>query len=208
MSKLNIQGIGSKEYDYDTMEISLSFRYSGKNAAESIKHVNEQCEEFLGIIKDAGIAIDSVRITDDGVYAYDYSDVHEVNASRKLEFIIPFNMEFANYIRELVVEKKYDVEIKTENTLSNIEEVRKELLKFAIEDSKEKAGYVAELMGQKIVGIESIETSEQQREKNKMWLCCEQERGFADRRKSVLSDELKSPSTVMKETVDIVWILE
>ena len=59
-------------------------------------------------------------------------------------------MEFANYIRELVVDKKYDVEISTENKLSNIEEVRKELLKLAIEDSKEKAGYVAELMGQKI----------------------------------------------------------
>ncbi len=117
-------------------------------------------------------------------------------------------MKFANYIRELVVDKKYDVEISTENKLSNIEEVRKELLKLAIEDSKEKAGYVAELMGQKIVGIESIETSEQQREKNKMWLQCEQERGIAVKRDSVLSDSLKAPSTVEKETVDIVWILE
>ena len=47
MSKLNIQGIGSKEYDYDTTEITLSFRYRGKNSAESVKHVKEQCEEFL-----------------------------------------------------------------------------------------------------------------------------------------------------------------
>ena len=42
MSKLNIQGIGSKEYDYDTTEITLSFRYRGKNSAESVKHVKEQ----------------------------------------------------------------------------------------------------------------------------------------------------------------------
>ncbi len=208
MSKLNIQGIGSKEYDYDTTEITLSFRYRGKNSAESVKHVKEQCEEFLVLIKETGIDIESIRISDDSISQNYYSQNFEVIATRSLQFIIPFDMEFANYIRELVVDKKYDVEISTENKLSNIEEVRKELLKLAIEDSKEKAGYVAELMGQKIVGIESIETSEQQREKNKMWLQCEQERGIAVKRDSVLSDSLKAPSTVEKETVDIVWILE
>ena len=208
MSKLNIQGIGSKEYDYDTTEITLSFRYRGKNSVESVKHVKEQCEEFLVLIREAGIDIESIRISDDSVSQNYYSQNFEVIATRSLQFIIPFNMEFANYIREIVADKKYDVEISTENKLSNIEEVRKELLKLAIEDSKEKAGYVAELMGQKIVGIESIETSEQQREKNKMWLQCEQERGIAVKRDSVLSDSLKAPSTVEKETVDIVWILE
>lgn len=208
MGKLKITGKASHEYSFDLVAITIRFQVHEHTAAEAMTKVLAQCEEFLSLMHDEGIAPDKIRIGDNSVeQEYDDKEL-DVCATREIILRVPFDMTFANYVMTLVQEKKYDVDINTDYQLSNRVQIHNDLIKEAIKDSKEKASFIAEEMGQKIVGIDSVEIGDRY-DSYMDYMCCEQERP----RRACYgalphSNKLQSPVTEEYESVEVVWLIE
>ena len=117
-------------------------------------------------------------------------------------------MDLANYIRYLIEENEFDADIETDYCFSNQEEIREELIKMALEDSKMKANDIAQMMGQKLVGIDSVVVGEERLRtleypaSKKERSCCE---SCYD---EMLSRRVKAPTTNRSESVEVVWLIE
>lgn len=208
MGKLTITGKASHEYSYDLMEITVRFQAHEQTSAASMEKVLAQCEEFLSLMHEEGISADSIRIGDNSVdQEYDDKEL-DVCTTREVKMRLPFDMEFTNYIMSLLQEKQFDVDIDTEYLLSRKIEIHNSLIKEAIEDSKSKASFIVDAMGQKLIGIDSVEI-EQHYGSRIDYMCCEEERP----RRACFgalphSNKLKSPVTEEYESVEVVWLIE
>ena len=78
-----------------------------------------------------------------------------MNAKRRLEIRIPFNMSVINRIRQIVDENEYSIEFSLNYEMSNESEIREKLIKEALLDSKKKAEELAATLGLKVVDVES-----------------------------------------------------
>lgn len=209
MGKLTIEGKATKEYEYDVMEITVRFQVHEKSSADAIEKVTSQCEECLSLLSEQGIAMDNIRIGEDSV-GQEYDD-HELDvcATREIVMRLPFDVSFSNCFMELIREKGYEVDLDIEPRMSKHSEIRNELLKLAIEDSKAKALFIADAMDQKISGIDSVHIGDRYGSSQLDWMCCEQKRGFlAAPKRLQLSNKLKAPTTTETATVEVVWIIE
>ncbi len=209
MGKLKITGKASHEYAYDVAEITVRFQVHEKNAAEAMAKVLAQCEEFLSIIHEEGIAPDNIRIGDNSVeQEYDDQEL-DVCATREIKLRVPFDMQFANYVMAMVQEKKYDVDIDTDYYLSNRVQIHNVLIKEAIKDSKDKASFIAEEMGQKIIGIDSVEIGDRY-DSYMDYVCCEERsRSHAPCYGALPhSNKLQSPVTEESASVSVDWLIE
>ena len=139
MGKLTIEGKASREFQYDLMEISLKFWAKEGSTTAALKKITQQSEEFLAIMDSTGIKIEEFRIRKDSVENEKYSDKFSVKGERELSICIPFNMDFLNYIRDIIQKKAFDAEIDTTYKFSDIEKIHKELIRMALLDAKEKA---------------------------------------------------------------------
>ena len=87
--------------------------------------------------------------------------------------------------------------------ISNENELRDDLIRAAIEDSKKKAELACSVTGQRIIGIKKIDLGETEdyyyRDKLHLVLKEGSER---------LSDKLQSPTTTLDESVMVVWEIQ
>ena len=153
MGKLTIEGRASKKYDYDQMSVSVTFHSRMSTTSQALKNVMRQSELFLEKLDAAGIAPENVQIGKDSTEEESYHEPYTVRANRELKISTAFSMDFANYIRYLIEENELDAEIETNYAFSNQEAIRAELIRLALEDSKAKAGDIAQTMGQKLLII-------------------------------------------------------
>lgn len=211
MGKLTIEGKASKKYSYDLMEVSVTFRSQEEKTAQALKTVMSQSETFLAELEAAGIALETVQIGKDETSEDSYQRPCRVRAKRELRLCVPFNMDFANYIRFLVEKNALDADIETTYEFSNLGKIHEELIKLALEDSKTKAAYIAQSMGQKLVGVDSVVIGEN---KIRPLVYPAMERsevdsdGQYDQLSSLLSKRVKAPNADQSETVEVVWLIE
>lgn len=208
MGKLKIEGKATKEYEYDLMEITVRFQVHEESSAKAISKVTAQCEECLSILNERGVSMENIRIGDDSVeQEYDDHEL-EVCATREIVIRLPFDTGFSNYFMEIIREKEYEVDIDITPLLSKASEIRNELLKMALDDSKSKASFIAEAMEQKITGIDSVEIGDRYTDYGMDYMCCEQEYDIAAPSNLYLSNQLKAPTTKESASVEVVWIIE
>lgn len=209
MGKLTIEGVATKEYEYDVMEITVRFQVHEKTSAAAIRKVTRQCEECLSIFEEQGISMSNIRIGEDSVEQEYEEHALDVCATREVVMRLPFDVSFSNYFMEMIEKKGYEVELDINPLMSNNSEIRNDLLKLAIEDSKSKASFIASAMNQKIIGIDSVEIGASYGSSKMDWMCCEQERGYFVAPKILrLSNKLMAPTTTESATVEVVWIIE
>lgn len=135
-----------------------------------------------------------------------YSDDElKVHAPREMKIRLRFDMAFVNGLMDMIREEDFAVDLDCDYHLTNRAELHTELMKEAIEDSKKKAEIIAEIMGQKIIGIDSVEHD---RHSDMEWMCCEQERGIVYTGATPLSCQLEAPLTNESETISVVWLIE
>lgn len=207
MGKLSIVGKATHEYPYDTVEVTVSFEVHENSTSAALEKVLNQCEDFLAVMHKDGISMDSIRIGNDSV-EQDYDDnKSDVCATREIKMRVPFNMEFKNHIMTLIQDKHYDVDIDTDYSISNITEIHNNLIKEAIEDSKQKAKFIAESMGQKIIGVDSVKIGEHYDDRID-WMVCEQERSLCSSKSLNYSNMIQSPVKKESESVEVVWLIE
>lgn len=211
MGKLTIEGRASKNYAYDQMNVSVTFHSRMKTASQALKTVMQQSELFLEKLDAAGIAPESVRIGKDSTEEETYQKPYNVLAKRELKIETAFSMDFANYIRHLVEENELDAEIKTDYSFSDQEKIRAELIRLALEDSKTKASDIAQTMGQKLIGIESVVVGND-RVKPLVYPASRRGKecgeGYYDEMLMMLSRRVQAPTTDRSESVEVVWLIE
>ena len=207
MGKLKIRGKAAHEYESDLIELVIEFQAHEATAAESIKKALAQCESFLSFLKEEKIDINTIRIESDKV-EQDFDDEKpDVCASRGIKLRFPFDMAFTNYIMTTIQEKKYSADVSIDYLLSDRFRINNELIKEAINDSKEKATFIASAMGQTIVGIDSVTIED--RYDNRMDYMCEERGRFVRPLKAFRhSNMLQAPVTEESAAVEVVWIIE
>lgn len=211
MGKLTIEGKASREFQYDLMEISLKFWAKEGSTTAALKKITQQSEEFLAIMDSTGIKIEEFRIRKDSVENEKYSDKFSVKGERELSICIPFNMDFLNYIRDIIQKKAFDAEIDTTYKFSDIEKIHKELIRMALLDAKEKAECIAQTMGQKVMGVQSVVIGESRLKSlisrsNKT--ATEESMDCYDSLLNILSRRVQAPVTTESETVQVEWLIE
>ena len=207
MGKLSIVGKATHEYDYDTVEVTVRFQVHENSTSAALEKVLNQCEDFLAVMHKDGVSMDNIRIGDDYV-KQEYSDKKfNVCAKREIKMRVPFNMEFKNHIMTLIQDKHYDVDIDTNYIISNITEIHNNLIKEAIEDSRQKATFIAESMGQKLIGVRSVKIGEHYDDRID-WMVCEQERSLCSSKSLNYSNMIQSPVKKESESVEVVWLIE
>lgn len=130
-----------------------------------------------------------------------------MNAKRRLEIRIPFNMSVINRIRQIVDENEYSIEFSLNHEMSNESEIREELIKEALLDSKKKAEELAATLGLKVVGVESLKTYNKS---GKIYVA--KDRMAVPARLEVpqflRSNKLQAKEEKLSETIEVVWTIE
>lgn len=209
MGKLMITGKAEREVCYDVVELTVTFCNDDKNSSDAIDTVIRQSEKFLSIIASKGADVSKIRMDDDSLERSSrYDDKRRSSARRSFCLCTAFDMKFINSISQIIRDENFNAEIKYEYILTNKNEIHKELLKEALDDSRKKAEMIATAVGEKIVGIEEMKL-----DNIKAYIrqhMEERELSFVDyyQSETSCSDELSSPITIETETVNVTWIIE
>ena len=92
MGTFQINGSAERKINYDVALIELTFAESDSSSHMASKIVMRECEQFLEKLEAEGIPAESIALDNDSVSENSYRDNNKMNAKRRLEIRIPFNM--------------------------------------------------------------------------------------------------------------------
>lgn len=115
-------------------------------------------------------------------------------------------MAFVNRITNIIRQQNFEVIFDCDYKLTNMKDLKTELLKETIADSKAKAEFIADIMNQKIIGIDNVEHDNT----DDIDYIEEREMPYygALPTDNLLSDKLKAPITTISERINVVWLIE
>ena len=165
MGKIKVNGNAEKLYDPDRFVLYLEIRERGDSAAEATGCMREAVEDLLAELEKIGITAEYIRMEEDAVEerSRSYSGSEEIYwyvSRRRLSIRTKPDMEIVNAVRRIIADEESDITMDLEYMVSNMEDLKKQLLKEAVADAKSKAQLIAEAMDLKLVGIESADTAE------------------------------------------------
>ncbi len=206
MGKLTINGYAKHEYSYDSMKITIGFNAYETTTTLALEKVMNQCEEFLAILADYGVRTEDITLGENSVETNYDDDENTADALREIIIHTAFDMKFINAIMSLIKDKGYDADIDFDYKITNLEKIHQNLLKEAMLDSKRKATLIAESVGQKVVGIDSVDSTYTSRNTMDL-MTCEKYRLMEDKQ-FAYSNKLKSPVTTESENITVTWLVE
>ena len=204
MGKLSITGTAEREVRYDAVELRITFNGRAKKTADAVAIIMRECEHLLKIITDAGVSMKDVHIGENSVDRRYGDNGVTVSANREITLRMKFDMPFINALMDTIRNQDFSVDMDCSYHYSNKQELHTELLKEAVENSKKKAELIAEIMGQKVIGIDSAD-HDSYRDAPFLY---EMKACFAKGCDYALSDQLESPLTKESESIDVVWLIE
>ena len=208
MGKLSIIGNAERTILCDVMEIYLTFSTWESTSALAAERVMQNCDKVLTILQEKDFDISKISLEHYEIKKEKNYDTHQVqfHSERKIKLILSYNMKVLNVFDMWIQKQPYEVNITTNFLVSNLAEIKKEILKEAVNDSREKAELLTETMNQKITGIEEVKIRNSVRPRCKKM---EMEEIFSvlDSAPSV-SDALSAPEQHEEETVEVVWNIE
>ena len=205
MGKLSITGKAEREVSYDAVELRVTFYVHAKSTSKALQTIMNQSEKFLELITVAGVDMKNIHIGDNSVDQRYDDGVLNVFATREMKIRLPFDMVFVNSLMTMVREQDFAVDFTCDYYLTNRADLHMKLMKEALADSKKKAEVIAEIAGQKIIGIDSIKHDEYS---DMLWIACEKEKSMILPGSTSLSDQLEAPLTTESETINVVWLIE
>lgn len=210
MGEMTVKGYAEREVECDLVKYTFNFEKICYSIDTSVKAVSAELERFLEIIeKKTGITPNVFRIENNSTSKEYNSDKEKrYKADRKISTVLPMSAKFSDLLMNIIAKYEFNVEVDEDYIVSNIEEINKELLKLAIENSKDKAEMIALFAGEKICGIKTLKILT-----NKSYLVDEEyEEGY--RLDDILrgvnskSSQLSSPVIKLSQNVEIVWNIE
>ena len=215
MGKIKVNGSAERLYDPDMFVLSLEIRERGDTAAEASGCMREAVEDLLTELEKIGITAEYIRMEEDAVdeRSRSYSGSEEIYwyvSKRKLSISTKPDMEIVNSVRRIIADEESDITMDLEFVVSDMEEIRKQLLREAVADAKAKAQLIAEAMDQELTGIESADTGE-------TYYCVDEEletaamdgmlaeaKDFSARERS---DDIKAKQIRISSQINIVWLI-
>ena len=156
MSVFEIEGVASRMAECDMAEITITFRAEKGKACELSRRVMDECDDFLEEIRKTEIDLKSIHLAGDSVEEPGFSRGTALIAERKIMMQIPYDLKSINFIQSLLQKGKYEYEITVRGVISNRRAIRLELAKEALSHSREEAEQLADVLGIKVQGVESI----------------------------------------------------
>lgn len=207
MSIFEIQGQAKRNVNYDIAVVSITFTEKGETSYLASKAVMRECEQFFEKLNVEGITSSNAMLGDDSVSEDRYADSSKVIANRKVEFRIAFNMEVINRIRQIIDENEYSTRFHMEYELSNEDQIREELLKEALLDSKKKAEDLAEVLNMTVIGVKSVETYSKLNGRTEGIACERSICGYMGVPQFSHSNKLQAKEKELSESIEVKWNL-
>lgn len=155
MGKLNIIGTAEKKISCNAMYLFLTFSAYEATASRASEKAMQNCDSFLKMLQENQIVISEISLEETKTEK-SYSKKEEYYSVRKIRFSSELDIALLNQFELWIQKVPFNVALSTEFYISNMAEVRKELLREAVEDSRQKAEMLAEAMNQKITGFEEV----------------------------------------------------
>lgn len=208
MAELTVKGEATRKVVCNNTEYHFEFNKEGDSVAEVTKYVEEELEKFLTLVEQMGIdasefSMGNLNARKNG---YHKEDEPPYEATRHIYLYSEFNPSLSNAFAQLVVQEKLDVEYAATHYASNLNEIHKELLREAMENSRNKAEIIAACAGKKVIGIAKVDVNyaeyddelEEMRSKGCHFI------GDSDR----LSNKLRAEADEESEEVEVIWLIE
>ena len=206
MGKITIEGKAEREVLCNAVELTICFSKKAQSAAKALSSIETQIEKFLDIIVKEGVQIKNIHIGDNNIHQLYRDEENGVQVKKELNIRMLFDMAFVNHLTDIIRQQNFDVIFDCDYQLTNMREIQIELLKEAIDDSKAKAELIANVMNQKIIGIDNVKHG------NSDDFDCIEERELPYYgglpAKNLLSDKLMAPVTTISEKINVVWLME
>ncbi|SCY69310.1 Protein of unknown function [Lachnospiraceae bacterium XBB2008] len=209
MGKIEVRGFASRTVKCDVMKLELDFHAKEDTATEASVKVMHTCEEFLKILKNAGLDISKISIMKDSVVrSTDYRNNGEYDhyqADRVLEINSEYDMKMINTIRSIIDHSQAPVNFHADFRISDRDKISQELLTEALKDAKKQAEMMAEAIDLKVVGLVSADKNPAKSSSGDLWevLCAELHCEQVERYE--YSDELSATSEELSETIYTTW---
>lgn len=219
MGKMMTKGVAKRVVEYDAMTINVLFEARERQTKDAVRKVLEESEEFLKIIKDAGVDMELVEAGRDEVEKGRYSNEKYVEAIRWITIRTAYDTVLSDFIMRLSENRSYSLSLDIRPEITDAADIHKELLLEAVKDARETADMIAETAGVRIKGIKKInvggdipyrnmlmEKTDSRKYDIPMFL--EAGLGAGETAKPRLFTELKSATSSEEETVYVQWIIE
>lgn len=208
MAELIVKGFATKDVVCDWVTYIFDFKKKAGSISEAIELVNSEIEKFLSIMEISGIEPTAfVTGTMRAEEKYRSCDEEAVlfEASKDISLSTELRLENSNAISQIITENKIDVRYTEMHNPRGLDEIHKELLRLAMEDSKSKAEMIAACAGKKVIGIVRVDANSQEHEKE--W--AEKYRAdFSLSATSLQADKLQMDTSEEKEEIEVVWLIE
>lgn len=209
MGTIKIKGYATKEVNADIVNITISFTAKNAKVTDALEEVRKQSELFLKEIKSIGFDISKFHLDKDRSSEEGYGDNKTKSATRTMSYRTEFSPKIINTIISVITKNNLEASIETDYLCSNKEEIQKELLQEAIQNSRNNANVLAKANNQKVKYAELISDNKDDYYDKEDWTKtkCGDVCGIE------LDDELLSNDLVAKkirhsETVYVTWVIE
>ena len=159
-TKITVNGTGEIKVSADTAVISLGVNARNKDVLEAQKKVNESISAIRKALIGQGVKEENITTEFINIYAlYDYQNDQESLAAYDASSTLAIRVTDMESVGSLI-DAAFAAGANTLNGISfsasDTEDAKKEALKIAVEDAKNKADVMAEASGLEITGIELI----------------------------------------------------
>lgn len=201
MSKLNVKGSASFDYPVDIFRIRITMKSADKSSGEALAAGKRKTEEFLMKMQETlGIAPNEMTWDAENT-EQSYGENAAYRYMKRVSLTITAEIPLLERITTLL-ESLADVEYHVETDLSGVAEKECEVMKAAVADSRHKAELIAEALGQKLIGMETV--NYEFSESESVMLLAKARGVEADH----LACALKNPTRNISKSIDITWIAE
>lgn len=219
MGKMMTKGVAKRVVEYDAMTINVLFEAREGQTKDAVRKVLEESEEFLKIIKDAGVDMELVEAGRDEVEKGRYSNEKYVEAIRWITIRTAYDTVLSDFIMRLSENRSYSLSLDIRPEITDAADIHKELLLEAVKDARETADMIAETAGVRIKGIKKINVGGDIPYRNMLMektdsgkydipMFLETGLGAGETAKPRLFTKLKSATSSEEETVYVQWIIE
>ena len=203
MGKIKIQGRASKLVECDVVEFMITIHATDSSLSKAISKVREDTEKLLKSLNEMGFEMKDIHLDDDSTNKEYGKDKSSYYCDKEISFTAQCNAALNNEVLSLIKDKKITAHMSTRYNYSKEKELRKELLKESLLDSKAKAQLLAETSNQAIIGVDEIKDKDIAEYEEMMF------REVVCRKKSdYLSDSLGASLINIEESIVVSWNIE
>lgn len=207
MGKIKITGTAKREVAADIMNIRMAVYAKGKTTEHAIVAGKESVERLLQLLMELGIDISKIEMQDEDISdATRYNDDKvEYKYSKRLNFKTALNLKLLEAIGNGIAEKKITAVYSENFERSDEKTIEKEVVCEALEDSREQAFALAQVLGQTVKGVEEISGDEYGTcaKYSEHEISCAYALGGGS-----LAEELAPHTIEIEKKIDVIWLVE